>query len=611
MNHTIHTRLFLIGILLSSLVAFPFILDPTLSPRFIALAICLTAIACLFYKSDLSWHLKADLTLLAYCSYTLFCVVSIFWSTTKSEAIFESFKQVLNLFIFSIAYVFFKKDHLFFKALLKASILLFVLIFAFSLFQIFELENFDKESIYAVKGFQGHKNLLSSFLFLNLFFLIIGTYKLEKIWKVTAAICIVASFGLLLFLRTKAVWVGLGISLALFFCFYALSSKTQNSKIKIKPTILLIFGLIFLNIFFLFFLQPIIQKSSEYTSQADTSGKFLPSMKLEQERLVLWDKTYHLIKQKPILGVGLGNWQIHLPDASLTGLWRGEDLNYTFQRPHNDFLWLLSELGLVGFNLFLLFLLSVLFLLIRVLWLNIPHLPNALDILLCFAFIAGYYVISFFDFPRERIEHGIWINLILAFAYSMIKKDSKPKEYFSLKIGRIQFGLLAALFIFISVVGILRFKGEFFMRRMLIYKSNNQLADVIRSGDSGKSFAYSIDATSVPISWYTGNAKAALGRFEEAQKDFISAFRLTPFNKNVLNDLGSSYVYTNDVVKAKFYYEEAARISPRYDEPKLNLASIYINAKDYKTASMWLRSLLHDSERRKKYEQTIEFIQGP
>lgn len=612
MNQSIQTKLFTLGIFVSSLAAFPFILDPTLTPRFISLAIVLSAGLFLFYKSKTSFSLKIDLILLAYCLFTLFNCLSVFWSHTKSEAIFESSKQVLNFFVFLITCLFLKKDYVFFlSSVLKISVVLFILISAFALFQIFGLENFDKESVYKVTSLQGHKNLLSSFLFLNLFFLSLASYKLESAWKAVAMICIVVSLGLLFFLRTKAVWLGLGIALILFLLMYLITKKTENSKLKIKFPLLLIVSFISLNIFFLSFLQPLIQKSIHYTSQANSSGKLLPSMKLEQERLILWDKTYHLIKQKPLLGVGMGNWQIYLPDATLNGLWRGEDLNYTFQRPHNDFLWMLSELGILGFNLFLIFLLSIIFLLIRALHMDAADREIKFEILLCLSFITGYYVISFFDFPRERVQQGIWINIILGFGYYLIKKDPAVKVYFKLTLRKNQFAILTAVLIFISFIGFLRFKGEFFMRRLLIYKTNNQLLNVVNSGNSAKSFVYTVDATSVPVSWYTGNAKAALGKFEDAQKDFIEAAQITPFNKNVLNDLGSSYVYTNDVLHAKSCYEEAARINPRYDEAKLNLASIYINAKDFKTASFWLKSVLHDSERRKHYKELVTFMQPP
>jgi Tfp pilus assembly protein PilF len=57
--------------------------------------------------------------------------------------------------------------------------------------------------------------------------------------------------------------------------------------------------------------------------------------------------------------------------------------------------------------------------------------------------------------------------------------------------------------------------------------------------------------------------------------------------------------------QAKKYYEEAARISPRFDDPKLNLAALYIQENNYKSAEHWLKQLYHDSQRRSDYERIV------
>lgn len=74
----------------------------------------------------------------------------------------------------------------------------------------------------------------------------------------------------------------------------------------------------------------------------------------------------------------------------------------------------------------------------------------------------------------------------------------------------------------------------------------------------------------------------------------------------MLNDLASSYVFTNEIDLAKQYYSEAARISPRFDEPKLNLATLYIKEENYVMAQQILESLFHDSERRSSYQKMVD-----
>jgi tetratricopeptide (TPR) repeat protein len=99
--------------------------------------------------------------------------------------------------------------------------------------------------------------------------------------------------------------------------------------------------------------------------------------------------------------------------------------------------------------------------------------------------------------------------------------------------------------------------------------------------------------------------------YNTAQKDLKRAYDYNPYNRNVINDLASAYVFNNNKDKAIALYKEAARISPRFDEPKLNLVSLYIQRKQYDTASFWLNSILHDSKRRTEYIQMLEWLNKP
>ncbi|WP_317898514.1 O-antigen ligase family protein [Aurantibacillus circumpalustris] len=598
---------FIFGIIFSSSLVFPFILDLTLLPRFISLGVSIALVFYFCLQSDLKFSLKLDFIFLAGAGYSIFAFTSILWATSKSESLFEASKQILFFFTFAFTYFFLKQSYDYFlKVLLKCSIALFLIIFLVVCFQLSELQNFNKDALYRITGVNGHKNLLASFLFLNLFFLIASFYKLKQPWSLLALACILLSTLLLIFLKTKAVWLGISVSVAVTVTLYLFINYFKVPLIKVKLPILLISVLVFTNVFFFVFLQPLIQKSESFTSNLEGGANATSNiLKVEEERLVLWDKTYHLIRQKSLIGVGAGNWQTYLPDATLSGLWRGEELNYTFQRPHNDFLWILSELGFIGFNFYLLFLFGLIFSAIKILWLIPRDKWLRLDLILCIAFITGYAAISFFDFPKERIEHGLWISILYGMIYYHIKKYLPLKKFGEIRVNDV--AVFASLLVLLGIVftGIKRFNGEYYTRRMYNYKNSNQLPDLISSGNSAMSYAYSVDPTSIPIYWYTGNAKASMGNYKEAQQDFLKAYELAPYNKNVLNDLASSFVFTNEVLSAKKFYEEAARISPRFDEPKLNLAAMYINANDFKTATFWLNSLMHDSERRSNYEKIV------
>jgi tetratricopeptide (TPR) repeat protein len=160
------------------------------------------------------------------------------------------------------------------------------------------------------------------------------------------------------------------------------------------------------------------------------------------------------------------------------------------------------------------------------------------------------------------------------------------------------------------LVGIYRYQGEFFTRKMYDQKRLNNNIGVIKEAKKAINFTYSIDPTSIPIKWYTGNSYAILGNLVQAKSDFKNAYLLNPYNRNVINDLASSYVNINQLDSAKYFYIKASRISPRFDDPKLNLAAVYFNEKEFKKADSCLQTLLHDSERRTKYQTLINAFLG-
>lgn len=596
--------LFWIGIMVSTLIFSPVMLDLTLLPRFVSLSLFLLASFFLVKKSTQEFHIELDLIVVSYFAYCLFNCLSVFWAINKAEAMFQSSKTLLAFFVFCFTYLILKQGKFdLIKKLIQFSV---VLVFAECLvvvIQFMYLPEINNDALYALSGLNSHKNLLASFLFLNLFFLIKGLRDFKSVWKIATSIALVLNLFLIIVLKTKAVWLGM----AVFTVVYALLIILQkfNLKNRIKPAILLVLVVVGANIFFLLILKPLVTKSLPLITGESKSGQ-VQALNLEQERLVLWQKSYEVFEQQPLFGVGAGNWQINFQEAGLSGLWRAEDLNFTFQRPHNDFLWILSETGVIGFNLFLIFLLCLLLSLGRFSLQKDETKNTSTESKLLFAFICAYYCISFFDFPMERVEHLIWINVLLGLAYYSVKEEKIPAVYIEMKVSKWPSSLAILSLIFICILGLLRYKGEYYTKELYNDKNAANNFELIKDAEKAGSFVYDLDPTSLPLSWYSGNAYALSQNFKKAHQHFLMAYQLNPYNRNVLNDLASSYAYTGKTDSAKQMYIEASRISPRFDDPKLNLAAIYIQEKNYKEAKKVLTSLYHDSERRSKYQAFVD-----
>jgi tetratricopeptide (TPR) repeat protein len=213
--------------------------------------------------------------------------------------------------------------------------------------------------------------------------------------------------------------------------------------------------------------------------------------------------------------------------------------------------------------------------------------------------VPAFFTSAFFDFPKERIEHMIWLHIIFAYCFYCIAGPPKPLK------PQINF-LLAGLSIFACICGLYRFLGELHTRRMYDNKAQNNIPGVINEANKAESFIYHLDPTSVPLKWYKGNAYASQGNFALAEKTFAEALKESPYNRNVLNDLASACVNTGNASGAIEYYTKAARISPRFDDPKLNLAAFYIKQENFSAADSCLKSLFHDSKRRTQYQNMVD-----
>lgn len=158
---------------------------------------------------------------------------------------------------------------------------------------------------------------------------------------------------------------------------------------------------------FVFYKYSILNRENFDQNSKEKSWRDLTQTDSQAERLLMWEKTLSMIKENPVLGVGFQNWKYQIPKYSLEGL-RSEKNEVNVQRPHNDFLWIAAESGIITL-LFYLFLMGYL------IYVGIKN--KSILVLVVFAFLID----SVFSFPKERIVH----TLILATSIGIILIDDK------------------------------------------------------------------------------------------------------------------------------------------------------------------------------------------
>lgn len=559
------------------------IIDPVLIPRQIYLTVFVFLVGTIICYQIYLKKIPADFSFLRLTLPILFLlfIISILISLSQSIVISESIyvlsKIVIEILFFVITTYLLIHNKLDLKFLTKSIIIFSIIAVTISTYQLLTLF-FSKssffENIQLINSTFVNKNLFTSILFLALPF-ILNSIVLSKPWKILS---IVLFFFILMFLgiiQTKAVLIAFFIFFfmySIFFLKYKKRIETNNKhfiKAIISGTFLVI---IFAGIF-------VLQDKQKLSHLSSTKTVFT--------RLSLWDNSVQMTEENLFFGVGAGNWKINFPKYGLTkfDIKKVKDGLTTYQRPHNDFLQVLCEQGIIGLLIYVSIFITVLFYLFKLLR-NSGKEENKWLLTYLLAAITGYIFIAFVDFPLERIEHQIFllfmISIITALYYkSFIANKISNKTTIKLNFIIILF-VLPVLFSFIICIN--RYLGEYHTNKLYNahHKANWNL--MIKEADRGINSYYVIDPMAAPLDWYKGVALFSLGNINDATTSFENAYCIHPYNIHVLNNLASCYVSLENHQKAEETYLKALAISSEFEEARLNLSAVYYNLKEYEKA---------------------------
>ena len=315
-----------------------------------------------------------------------------------------------------------------------------------------------------------------------------------------------------------------------------------------------------------------------------------------QERILLWTNTWQMIKENPITGVGGGNWQLFFPKYGLQNFMQTNylisDGYTTFQRPHNDFLWIWSELGILA-------LLAYISVFVFAIYYGIKNIINETEItkkIISTSFlmvIIGYVIIALVDFPLERSEHQFFILLIIAMVCKQYFTNIKTNKTFPFKW--ILISIIAVNF-FNLFVFVKRTQAETHAHQMLVAHNKNNWTLMIKEAKKANTEYYSIDNFSIPLQWYAGVAYSALGDNVNAKIAFEKAYEINPYQIHVLNNIASINEMEGKHDLALKYYNEALAISPNQPDALLNKSAALFNMGNIDDAFFTILKFKFDNE---------------
>ena len=438
------------------------------------------------------------------------------------------------------------------------------------------------QKTYFLKSIFAHRNMFAQIILLSMPFIGFTTFRKKGFWKYLAYFNIIIMLLFMIFLYVRSIWI-IGI-LSFFIGILLIIFSLGLSIFRTKSSL---FSLIVIAMVMSVSIK-LIQSNKNIKETFTKQSYFIndSSFGSANERLLLWKASIPMIKDNLLVGVGLNNWGVVIPKYLKNELRDVHTGNYTqFQRPHNDYLQLIAEYGVFAFLLFAFFILWVLILLLKSLFIE-KNQEEKLWLISLILFIVIYLGISFFSFPRERIEHQLLLNLVLAFSLSKIQNIKRIEQ---LQIAKPLLVLLPFTAIWIPLIAhsTLMLQSDINIKKAYIQRAKGNNAQYKYFKKAKQTF-YNIDPNGTPIDWYLSYQYSSLGNISMAERSLKSALKAHPYHKHSLNDLGTIVFSTSGSKAAEILYSKALDIAPNFVDANVNIAILKIQATEYDTAWYFL-----------------------
>lgn len=208
------------------------------------------------------------------------------------------------------------------------------------LYQYFTFNSF--QILYGLEGSMGNSNRVASFL---LFSIVLSLILLIKKRKISLNFFIIFLFQFIAILLTKSrgAWVSLALITIILVLIYLLKKNFISRFLKVTLYISFL-SIITINILPSETTESIIAQVESINNLEDRSSS---------DRIYMWRSAYDMFNENPIFGKGVGNYYNLYPYYRYIGA----DLRST--SAHSNYIMLLTEAGIIGTTLYLLFLISL------------------------------------------------------------------------------------------------------------------------------------------------------------------------------------------------------------------------------------------------------------
>ncbi len=401
-------------------------------------------------------------------------------------------------------------------------------------------------------SFFGNPNPFAAVLVSTLPLVLYGFFTRTGAARIFLAICFLLGVGGLLSTQTRAAFLGSSISIILFFFIsFGKAHKRRYLWVVSSTFVLVVAGFLY-----------------TATMTEGTLGS----------RKLWWRNTLEIVEDYPLFGSGVGTFNVYYPAyrQQSPDIDQGYPTGGRLVHAHNEFLELLSDLGIVGFLLFW----GVLFAFFYKYYVNWDPKKKYLIAGNCCA-VMGLLIHNLYSQNLRFVFVAVffWLNLALQPA---LVSEPRPEGNSTLNAGKV-----IGVFLLLPLLAMI-----FFNHSLKVFSADHYFMEGVafsNAGDDRTAEPYFIQALdNYPQDkwalYQLGVSQFRLEKFAESKRTLLRLIQLDP---NFLQShvwLANNYFMTQEFQRAKVEFQESIRLDQEFGPAYYYLGLIAVRENDVEKA---------------------------
>ena len=518
-------------------------------------------------STDIIPILRRNYLTLGYLVFLLICGLSVI-AAKNTSLVITRITELIIIFCLFLNLTILLKDKL--NLLYRIVLIISISAFFQSGLALYKFTQFSRyvsvaEALNTMTGNTGNINILAASLTIKVPFLLLGITYFTGIKKKFLLFILFFVTTAIFLTGARASLLSLGAIIFVYIFYYL---KTHSfSKLSLIKSFVLILPIIIA----LFVSNRSFEKSKDnerYKSVENRITQINTTDASAKARLAYWGNALKMSQANPLLGIGLGNYRIEsIPYEKTTE----NDFTVSLD-PHNDFLEVLAETGIVNAILYL-------SLFVFVFFVNTIRIVKSTDdvtkstAVLSLMLLLVYGCDAFFNFPMYKPTMQIFFSLLLAL--TLVNSRGFIQNHLSFKIKT--FPILIGIAIITSCSAFLIYKASNLEGEIIKDDINNKLKGTLTGDEIIKRMPHfpNVFLTSESFYEYAAIYYIREKKYDKALSCFAKASKINPYSGRInfykyfiskeKGNIDSAYIYSKEAFYMRprnlFYYKYSTNLA--------------------------------------------------